>query len=151
MCSSDLADITAVFASPGRKVPLHKIDYAREQFDNISAVDVVLDVKFTSLFVNWNPSVLKAMVQACNEAINSVDDKTLCNLTFTSPLTQNNNSSVAEWSNSSKSQSFAFSAQLQHLEVSLNSARDDLPLIVLSMSGSRVSIRSEERRVGKEC
>ena len=138
--SKELADITAVFASPGRKVPLHKIDYAREQFDNISAVDVVLDVKFTSLFVNWNPSVLKAMVQACNEAINSVDDKTLCNLTFTSPVTQNNNSSVAEWSNSSKSQSFAFSAQLQHLEVSLNSARDDLPLIVLSMSGSRVSI-----------
>ena len=136
--SKELVEITAVFANPGHMVPLDDIDYSREQFDNTSAVDVVLDVKFTSLFVNWNPFVLKTIVQACNDAINLVDDDTLCSSTYILPVTQNNLSFV-ERSNS-KSQSFAFSAELQHFEVSLNSVRDDLPLFVLSMSGTRVSI-----------
>jgi len=141
--SYELADISAVVKSSCCKIPPDQIFNVERPFENRAAVDVILDMKFTSLFVNWNPSVLKTIVQVSNEAINMIDDTAQDTAAVIIPVRHSRTKSFVEKLTPSKIQSsLIVTAQLEHFAVSLNSARDDLPLYVFSMSGTRISILS---------
>ena len=145
--SNELADISAVFTSPSRIVSSEDFYLEQKrQMKSLPSTELVLDMKFTSLFVNWNPSVLKAMVQCYSEAFTSFDERSQYNFARITPVNQISTSSLGEKSIFKKLlSSLLLNAQLQHLEIFLNSARDDLPLFTLSMSGTRVSVLSTHR------
>ena len=143
--SKELADISAVFTSPSRTVASEAFCQEKKRLKKSTpSMDLVLDMKFSSLFVNWNPSVVKAMVQSYSEAFASFDGRGQYTGTVTTPVNQISVSSPGEkFIFKNLLSSLLLNVQLQHFEISLNSVRDDLPLFILSMSGTRVSVLSQ--------
>jgi len=116
-----------------------------------------IDAKFSSLFIHWNPQAVKMLTTMLTkfhediEAARSVSADPLL-IVSGSPRDGNTRSKifsgaiVPEQNNDSESsivgckpRLFVINAEMQSFEVVLHSARDDLPLFVLTMSRAKIS------------
>lgn len=150
--SAELADIHIL------KLPENKVkafhdqvkDFSREYIQSIHEVDsvTVINAKFTSLFINWNPQAIKTLLSAKNDLI-GFKEEAMTTYGQMSMLQQQDGHKVdvklptAASKNESVNSVFIL-AQMNEFEISLNSAKDDLPLFTLIMSGSKVNHHSLE-------
>jgi len=122
-----------------------------------------VNAKFTSLFVNWNPSAIKTLFAAKS---NVTDFRERAAATYERismrhgqqqrqqdhqhrPSMADNQPEEAPRdatinSSAEVSHSIFILAEMESFEISLNSAKDDLPLFTLTMSGSKVNHHSLE-------
>lgn len=150
--SAELADIHII------KLPEHKAksyhdqvkDFSREYIRSIHEVDkvTVVNAKFTSLFINWNPQAIKTLLLAKNDLI-GFKEEAMTTYGQISMLQQqeghkNDAKLPATVTKTDKVNSVFILAQMNEFEISLNSAKDDLPLFTLIMSGSKVNHHSLE-------
>ena len=155
--SSDLADINIVNLPTDKARAYHDQtpDFSRGYMQSISNIDktTVVNAKFTSLFVNWNPQAIKTLFAAKSGVL---DFKAKAYSTYEQMSTaqhqpQDHRPSVLgkqidapEAIDVSGSHSIFILAEMQNFEISLNSAKDDLPLFTLTMSGSKINHHSLE-------
>ena len=147
--SADLADINII------KLPISKArayhdqieEFSRGYMQSISNIDrtTVVNAKFTSLFVNWNPNAIKTLFVAKSSVLD-FKEKAYSTYERMSMIHQDHRSSIPDKHidvpaaiNSSGDHSLFILAEMQSFEISLNSAVDDLPLFTLTMSDSRVN------------
>ena len=150
--SAELADIHIV------KLPENKAksyydqvqDFSRDYIRSIHKVDkvTVVNAKFTSLFINWNPQAIKTLLLAKNDLI-GFKEKAMTTYGQMSMLQQQDGNKTdvklsTAVSKPEKVNSVFILAQMEMFEISLNSAKDDLPLFTLIMSGSKVNHHSLE-------
>ena len=160
--SSDLADINIV------KLPANKArvyhdktqDFSRGYMQSISDAGrrtTVINAKFTSLFVNWNPHAIKTLFAAKSDVLD-FKEKAYSTYERMSMLQHqqdhrpsesdkqmtNDQLVVPDEVNTLGVHSVFILAEMESFEISLNSAKDDLPLFTLTMSDSRVNHHSLE-------
>ena len=111
----------------------------------------ILDVKFRSFVIHWNPHAIKginALFVRFMEVATTYDDPTDDGggtLIMTPGMSQTSVRSFQSKKDSRKesvenSDEWLITANMESLDIILNSARDDLPLFVLTVSGTRLSI-----------
>ena len=140
--SSELADVTM------KKLPT----------TGSERIESVLDINFSSLFIHWNPVAVKALTAMIEKFTSVLDDhaaiaeqsslilspeKTPRSTTMFSPspgfATTRRTSNTRE---ARASGTMSIRAKMKSLDISLNSALDDYPLFVLTMSRAQVNIDS---------
>mmetsp|Transcript_2476 Transcript_2476/g.5220 ORF Transcript_2476/g.5220 Transcript_2476/m.5220 type:complete len:2925 (-) Transcript_2476:1534-10308(-) len=153
--SQDLADINIVKLPTSKARAYHdqSQEFSRGYMESITNVDrtTVVNAKFTSLFVNWNPPAITTLFAA---KLNVLDFKEEAYSTYErmSMLHQQdhrpsiNDKQIEEpvAISSPGAHSIFILAEMDTFEISLNSAKDDLPLFTLTMSGSKVNHHSLE-------
>ncbi|KAL7555198.1 hypothetical protein ACHAWF_018915 [Thalassiosira exigua] len=165
--SADLADINIVKVPAGRTRAYHEQvqGFTREYMQSVSnRVDrtTVVNAKFTSLFVNWNPDAVKTLFAAKSDVLDFKERaystyervSTLHQQELRPSVTDKNTlrQSTAEKKADAPvsvdalrgDRSLFILAEMDTFEVSLNSAKDDLPLFTLTMSGTKVNHHSVE-------
>jgi len=155
--SADLADISII------KLPINKArsyheqnkDFSPGYMQSISNVHktTVINAKFTSLFVNWNPHAIKTLFAAKSDVL---DFKAKAYSTYERmsmlhkqhdqrPSIGDKQQIVSETEiDNLGAHSVFILAQMESFEISLNSAKDDLPLFTLTMSKSTINHHSLE-------
>jgi vacuolar protein sorting-associated protein 13A/C len=151
--STDLADIKfrqSAGSSFGAVDPFTSDTLLGDEFN----VESILDAKFTSLYVNLNPHGLKTITEMAGkfgEFLGNTMQAEAGSLIVTSPtgMQPRRRSSIGKASKGEEVNAVTSSmsvtlirATLDNFEVSLNSARDDLPLFVLAMSRTELSLVS---------
>ena len=148
--SSDLADVEITKLPAAESMDYHNgvPNFSRGYMQTLLNIDkvTVITAKFTSLFINWNPSAIKTLFAAKSSLL---DFKARAYSTYErmSNLQEETRPSVVDQCSTStahSSHSIFILAQMDSLEISLNSAKDDLPLFTLTMSGSKVNHHSLE-------
>jgi len=116
-----------------------------------------VDAKFSSLFIHWNPQAIKTLVFMVGkfkeflETSSREEDDPLLIVAANSKSTTKPTRTL--FSSSKLSQKdvtargsggglFAIHAEMKSFEITLNSARDDLPLFVLTMSRAKIATLS---------
>lgn len=151
--SVDLADITFKQSAPGTK--LGNIDpFVSEQLNNVElAVSSILDARFTRLFLTWNPRAVKTMTSMLGKFAESArsNDAESEGMIVSSPAQLSRRRRLSIDSLRSKTEVTAagsgtmwIKATMDGLQVSLNSARDDLPLFTGTMASTQLSVVSDE-------
>ena len=105
----------------------------------------MVDAKFTSLFINWNPNAIKSLF-AAKEQLQDFQQRAYATYENISSSRQsdpkaNTQNEVIEMESVSPEEEnsvFIF-AQMNTFEISLNSAKDDLPLFTLTMCDSKIN------------
>lgn len=160
--STDLADIS--FKQSGDKTfgtldPFTSDSLAGDGY----SVDSILDVKFTSLYVNWNPQAVKTITEMTGrfaQYLDSTFHSEAGSLVVSSPTQlqpRRRSSTGSKESYEAKQELQAagtrsimlIRATMDSFEVSLNSARDDFPLFLLKMSRTMVSLVSSSDKTMK--
>lgn len=158
--SDSLANIKIVKLPAGKARAYHDQtqDFSRGYMQSVSDADktTVVNAKFTSLFVNWNPHAIKTIFAAKS---NVLDFKERAYSTYTQvagaaataqqdrhrpSLAASKPAEVPSSIGGPETHSLFILAEMQSFEISLNSAKDDLPLFALTMSGSKVNHHSLE-------
>jgi hypothetical protein len=140
--STELADITF------KKVGSHVIGIAKRRGEQF--VESVLNCSFSSLFVHWNPHAVKGVNAMVNNFTSVAGDygvrddpSTLILSPGKSPRSRRA-SVVEEKKEKVSGGQMLIKAKMESLVVHLNSARDDFPLYVLTVSGAQISILSSQ-------
>jgi hypothetical protein len=161
--STDLADIS--FKQSGDKTfgtldPFTSDSLAGDGY----SVDSILDAKFTSLYVNWNPQAVKTITEMTGRFADYSDTtfhSEAGSLVVSSPARlQPGRRSVSigsKTSHEAKQETQAagtrsvmlIRAAMDSFEISLNSATDDFPLFLLKMSRTEVSLVSSSDQTMK--
>jgi vacuolar protein sorting-associated protein 13A/C len=109
----------------------------------------ILDAKFRSLVVHWNPHAIKeisALSSRFLDVVSSDDTLDAAGTLISTPLKRQAPSGtelsrrISDKEDVESSNSLLIMAEMESLGVVLNSARDDLPLFTLTVSGTRLSI-----------
>ena len=144
--SADLADVSyktlpgnVVVPDAGADVESGKI------LSEASSVQSVLDVKFHSLFIHWNPRTIKGINNLIGRFMTATDDATSDTGTLIMPPEKSKSRKSKKTANPGR---LLIKAEMESLCVILNSALDDLPLFTLTVSETRVSLIP--RGLGKE-
>ncbi|KAL9187273.1 hypothetical protein ACHAXT_001376 [Thalassiosira profunda] len=151
--SADLADINIVKlpSSKGRAYHEQAQEFSRGYMQSVSHVEqtTVVNAKFTSLFVNWNPHAIKTLFAAKSRvldfkarAYHTYERVSLLHQQGQRPSTTDRQMEVPAAIEMSGGHSLFILAEMESFEISLNSAKDDLPLFTLTMSGSKVNRHS---------
>ncbi|KAL7472999.1 hypothetical protein ACHAXS_013378 [Conticribra weissflogii] len=149
--SADLADIHITKLPRTKAWAYHEqvTDFSRQYISTIKHVDkaTVVNAKFTSLFINWNPPAIKTLFMAKSDLLD-FKEKAYSTYEQMSEHRASARSSVFP-----KAQKFPLNeevhsifilAQMDTFEMSLNSAKDDMPLFSLTMCDSKVNHHSVE-------
>ena len=146
--STDLADISILQLPATKAVKYHSQvkEFPREYIQAIQ-VDhaTVIDAKFTSIFINWNPKSVASFFEAKAKLLEFKDTASLTYEQITTLQSQEGrmNAVVPQSEKMPPAvvgvHSFFILAQMETFEMSLNSAKDDLPLFTLAMSDSKVN------------
>jgi vacuolar protein sorting-associated protein 13A/C len=151
--SADLADVNIMKLPQSKARAYHdqSEEFSRGYMQSITNIDrtTVVNAKFTSLFVNWNPNAIKTLFAAKSSVL---DFKEKAYSTYERVLHQDHWPNIPDKHkevpvaviDSSEGHSLFILAEMESFEISLNSAVDDLPLFTLTMSGSRVNHHSLE-------
>jgi vacuolar protein sorting-associated protein 13A/C len=135
--STDLADVAY------RHLPV-LVD--RNEHDSMKpGVETVLDAKFHCLFVHWNPQAIKGINALIDRFLSAVDDDRFSDAgtLIMSPGKSNKDSKISKPSRQGKEtqhKRILVKAEMESLNVILNSALDDLPLFCLEVAGTSVSV-----------
>lgn len=145
--SKPLADIT--FRQAGSN-PIRRTSPFDPGDQGPSAVcyDSVLDARFTSLFVNWNPLAVKILLGSMTKfhdifdhaAGTDVGSLILSSPDQLRPRASTTESLLDDKESFGEERMFLLVAEMESFQVSLNSARDDLPVFIASMSSAEVSM-----------
>eukprot|EP00804_Cyclotella_cryptica_P002356 CCRYP_004076-RB/>CCRYP_004076-RB protein AED:0.10 eAED:0.10 QI:356/1/1/1/0.94/0.77/18/6206/1298 len=146
--SADLADIQI------RKLPSDKVNeyhnhvsgFSREYINLIRDAEqvTVVNAKFTSLFINWNPHAIKSLFAAKEHLLDFKDRaySTYENMSSTRHRDVRASTQLEARhgvdEDTTEDSVFIF-AQMNTFEISLNSAKDDLPLFTLTMCDAKVN------------
>jgi len=150
--SAELADIHILKLPENKAKSYHDqvSDFSRDYIQSIHEVDkvTVVNAKFTSLFINWNPQAIKTLLLAKND-LTGFKEEAMTTYGQMSMLQQKDGHKTdvrlhTATSKTEKVNSVFILAQMDMFEISLNSAKDDLPLFTLIMSGSKVNHHSLE-------
>ncbi|VEU43387.1 unnamed protein product [Pseudo-nitzschia multistriata] len=156
--STELADVT--FKTLPRKINRSEdanIYQIHGQSISAKEIQYVLDVKFRSLVVHWNPHAIKEINALSNRFLEIFvnDDSAkedgaliLSPGDYEDSLKSERNKNVSRKEDIEGSDPLLIIAEMESLGIILNSARDDLPLFTLTVSNTRVSIIP--RSVGQE-
>ena len=153
--SADLADINIVKLPSSKARAYHDQtqDFSRGYMQSISDVEktTVINAKFTSLFVNWNPHAIKTLFAAKSnvldfkaKAYSTYERMSLLHQQDHRPSISDKQIDIPVEIDNSRAHSVFILAEMESFEISLNSAKDDLPLFTLTMSGSKVNHHSLE-------
>jgi hypothetical protein len=151
--SAELADINIVKLRNGTACAYH--DQAREfsrdymrSISNCVEEATVVNAKFTSLFVNWNPLSIKTLFAAKSDLLDFKERAFFTYERISKLQQQDQRLSILHDKpdpiDSLGVNSIFILAEMENFEVSLNSAQDDLPLFTMTMSGSKVNYHSLE-------
>ena len=118
----------------------------------------VLNAKFSSLFVHWNPSAIKGMTSMLDQFQSMMDEHLAAAaseansnaLILSSPDKLSPRRRIESWGEKTPStpkpipspERLKILAEMESLDIYLNSARDDYPLFVLTMSNAKVELSS---------
>jgi len=149
--SSDLADITMKQSPPGAS--FGKVDPFDSEILNGEDFDVstILAAKFTSLYINWNPRAVKTILSALGKFAETMKASTESEperLILSEPahlkrrrgLSLDSTRSGGTAKNRSESGPMLIKAEMGGFQISLNSARDDLPVFTGHMVSTSVSM-----------
>lgn len=138
--SSELADISY------QKISSRSIKEAKQRGEFY--IESTVHASFSSLFLHWNPHSVKGvsnlMERLTSLAEDFEDSSTLISSPEKVPLTPQEAPSVDREVTRRVLGQTRVSAQMHRLDFNLNSARDDLPLFVLTVSETRVSVLSSD-------
>jgi hypothetical protein len=138
--STDLADVSYKTLS-GRVSSAHTS--AGEQGHFESCTERTLNAKFHSLFVHWNPQAIKGIIGLIDRLATSVDDDRLSDTgtLILSPGKSHKKSKSSKLSprKEARRKKLLIKAEMESLNILLNSALDDLPLFGLTVSGTKVN------------
>jgi vacuolar protein sorting-associated protein 13A/C len=151
--SRDLADIQFKQSPPGKTFGLIDPFSADAEVPSEDCdVSCILDVQFTNLFIYWNPQAVKAMLSmlmVVAKAVSSTSQTQSENVVVISDTSQisprrrkHSFESIHSKTNAKVEQPsrMKLSARMAGLHISLNSARDDLPLFIGSMASACASL-----------
>lgn len=151
--SAELADIHIVKLRNSNARAYHDQarEFSRSYMQSISAsVDgaTVVNAKFTSLFVNWNPIAIKTLFAAKSEVLD-FKERAYSTYEQMSKLQQHDLRLSSHQDKPSPIDNLGINsifilAEMENFEISLNSAQDDQPLFTMTMSGSKVNYHSLE-------
>jgi hypothetical protein len=151
--STDLADISL------KKIGHRGIQFNEEDLSSLNRddgiVDSVLNAKFSSLFIHWNPNAVKGVNAMIDTFVKVAFDHEV--------LTDNNNLIVPHTPGNARSlvdnygecepgleesrmKRTLIKAEMECLEIHLNSAIDDIPLFAFTVSGAQVKILSDQSK-----
>jgi hypothetical protein len=147
--STELADVS--FKTLPRNIRSSVTEDINSEHCFSSNIRHILDVKFRSFVIHWNPHAIKginALFVRFMEVATAYDDPTDDGggtLIMTPGMSQTSVRSLQSKKDSRKesvesSDEWLITANMESLDIILNSARDDLPLFVLTVSGTRLSI-----------
>jgi hypothetical protein len=108
-------------------------------------VKSTLDADFSSLFIHWNPHAVKgvsALLERFSGLADEYDDTSSLIVSPPKTLTVHSTASLIQKESLGQTQ---IRARMQRLDLNLNSARDDLPLFVLTVSQTEVNMLSSKR------
>jgi len=147
--SSDLANVT--FSQSGDLgIPSqHPLSERGDDSPN-ELFDGVVEAEFSSLYINWNPLAIKTILAALDRFSSFVQNhegSEVGALILSSPdqlLARPLGSGLDEADSSSEvgQRKFLVNAKMTSFSVSLNSATDDLPVFLLTMSSASLSLMS---------
>ena len=153
--STDLADISIL------KRPYKKLDFneAAEDVDEQQLeLDTFINAAFSSLHINWNPQVIKSLLVVQSQLSETFSTSSSISspknaYSMPSPTWKYKKSSkskqiVANHTIEKSSLCTTIKATMKKLELSLNSAKDDMPLFVLTMANSKLNTLSTEAGSG---
>lgn len=148
--STDLADINFRQSAPGSHFERVNPFAEEERFGAELAVSSILDANFTSLFITWNPRAVKtmaSMVGTFAESLRSYTDSEMEEMVISSPAQLTRRRRLSSSSLRSKTDAKTaeagtmwIKAAMDGLQISLNSARDDLPLFTGAMASTQLSV-----------
>ena len=107
-----------------------------------AVIDNVLNAKFASLFIHWNPNAIKnvnAMIESFVDIAFESDNNALI-----VPQASATVDSPAEKLLESRSTKTLIKAEMECLDIRLNSVIDDLPLFAFTVSDARINILSDK-------
>jgi hypothetical protein len=143
--STDLADIV-VQHSPkkrfGSRDPFVAEEYAHDGF----AVDTIIDARFTTLFMNWNPYAVKTLVAGLESfqrlsSAESESERGIAIITHDhNTRKQIDDAGIMTSQDEAADVCILIRAELDSAELILRSALDDLPLFTLSMTETKSSM-----------
>ncbi|KAL3923118.1 MAG: hypothetical protein SGILL_001838, partial [Bacillariaceae sp.] len=138
--STELADVTYKSISlPDGRVENH-------QKSSPQTAKRVLDAKFHCLFLHWNPHTIKGITALVGRFVTAVDDDRFSDVgtLIMSPTQSTRRLQKAQKSprqnQEKQSGRLLVRAEMESLNVILNSAIDDLPLFCLEVAGTSVSV-----------
>jgi len=136
--STELADVTFRRLSPRE---ITEANLRGEEY-----VESTIDAHFSSLFIHWNPYGAKG-VSNLFEQLSLVsedfeDTATLVSAPEKTPRSRRDTQSANATEKGGKLGLMKISASMDHLDLNLNSALDDLPLFILSVSQTHVTVSS---------
>eukprot|EP00536_Pseudo-nitzschia_multiseries_P011592 jgi/Psemu1/206332/e_gw1.405.38.1 len=150
--STELADVTFKTLPRNTNHVLVEDIYIHQNPEHcISTGDIryILDVKFRSLVIHWNPHVVKeinALSDRFLEAFTGNDSADEAGAMIVSAgnhqkiFSSEQSQTVSARESDENSDPLLIMAELESLGIILNSARDDLPLFALTVSGTRASV-----------
>ena len=108
-----------------------------------------IDAKFSSLYIHWNPQAIKTLTRMLGKfwdfldsSRGQVDDPLLIVSAAGNAGKSRKETSLIQNEAAKGAGHFIVNAEMQSFEICLNSARDDLPLYILTMSRAKVSTLS---------
>jgi hypothetical protein len=144
--STELADVS--YATSAQSDCFNQMVDRGEEF-----AEVVVDAKFSSLFIHWNPRAVKSMT-AMIENFTALMDEHMAlmdqNLLIVTPQKPSSPRKLAVDSRSTDAmhgqsvRRMRIKAEMESLDIYLNSARDDYPLYMLTMASAQINILSSE-------
>jgi len=132
--SAELADIIIKTSS--------KADQGDDSLRQEEEFDLSVDAKFSSLFINWNPYAIKALLLTkqyiFESGVSSIRDISKVPPSSLRIIEKSNERSLTAGRSSVR-----LEAQMNKLVISFNSAKDDLPLYILTMSEAKIEVLAE--------
>ena len=158
--SSELADISLQILP---KITLDE-KYLKKyyRFHNSQSISteeklLIMDAKFSSLFINWNPNAAKNLIMLKNDVLQLLDkmlveenkesDTKRTDISLSNKRRLSKDVGVTEEVTSEKPITMKVNAQMKKVEISFNSAIDDLPLFYLTMAETKVHVLLSKENV----
>jgi len=149
--SSELADIEFKQSGENRFLMTDPLSST----EGVTEVDSILEAKFSSLYINWNPQAIKGFLRAFSTFLAVFEASTsseVGSLILSSPdqlearVTGGKSVENVLLKEEEKESLMLVKATMSSFEVSLNSVKDDLPLFLLAMSSTELSMLKSESR-----
>jgi len=152
--NTELADITLI-SKGARSSTMSEMNpfSAQDPLDSsAAAADSTLNAQFSSLYVHWNPQAVKVITQAFSNTAATLQDfadkekppQSPSSGSYALNFLSESMQSLQETDMAEKRSSMFISAELKTLEITLDSAKDDLPLFNLTMSDTSMKMLSSQ-------
>ena len=147
--STELADVSYK-TFPKRAISLSAEDIAKHKISEESIksnrIRTILDAKFRSLVMHWNPHAIKEINALSGRFLDILNNDNETGALISSPLNAQYSAptetpkKISDKENDDSPDLMLIMAEMESLGIILNSARDDLPLFTWTVSDTRVAL-----------